>query len=290
MNMTVGNTSNNSKASNTESESNTGVSGTRNSFWQLLIPCVTIFAALCYWLGRLRVESYYYYLGITPSVLVFSPQDYMFSSFNIVLMCLETSVWIFIYWSWARKDLGLLMGLHFSKKDIKKDIAEIVVFISMSISLVMLFSWGVYSLFFNENYTGSAGVLGFQTGFTVGIALIIFTWLAGYIAGSKKLTFFSLALVAIIFLSYLPTVTNAIGRIEARTDIKKFPQTIIISKNDLPLDIQSSPQNSTQSIKLKMVLSNNGMTYLLQVESDSKNQSQIYAIHNEDIKEIIYTH
>jgi hypothetical protein len=252
---------------------------------QILLPIAGIFTALSYFLGRLHIESYYYALGITPHVLDFKPEDYMFSSFNLVIMCLTISVWLYMYWGWARPGRRLILGFPVGKGS-KQEIAMDIIMLAYLLILWGLLGWNIlwgkgvgYSL---------PGFLGMNAGFFVAIGVIIWVWLMQIWLGVERLRLSSLILTGIVILASIPPLTARLAQIQAKTDIERFPQTVLICEDNLPSELQSSPSTPTKSSEVKLIITNNGMTYVLKQDGESTDEWQIYAIQDDDIKQIIY--
>ena len=138
---------------------------------QILLPIIGVFAALSYFLGRLYMEAYYYALGITPHVLDFKPEDYMFSSFNLVVMCFTITTWLYIYWRATRSGTRLIFGFPIPTGQKRPDlIADIFVLIN----LFLMFGLLTWNLFANKNYgSNTPGVMGANAGFVIGIGMIL---------------------------------------------------------------------------------------------------------------------
>jgi len=251
---------------------------------QILLPIVGIFAALTYFLGRLHIESYYYALGITPHVLDFKTEDYMFSSFNLVIMCLTISIWLYMYWGWAKSGRRLILGFPVEKGSIATDIF-------MLIMLLAVWGLSMRNMLFTEGVGFSIpGFMGLNAGFVIGIGMILLISLLQWIVRSNKLDFVKLVLVLLVFIAWTPSITDRLAEIEAKADIEKFPQVVLMCEDELPNQLQSSLSTPTKSLEVKLVITNNGMTYVMKQDSESANEWQMYAIREDDIKQIIYLH
>ena len=252
---------------------------------QILLPVAGIFAALSYFLGRLHIEAYYYALGITPHVLDFKPEDYMFSSFNLVIMCLTISVWLYMYWSWAKPGRRLILGFPIAKGPRKEMINDIFMLLNLFVFWGLLI-WNILS----TKGVGFAlpGFMGLNAGFIIAIGVIIYAWFMQTFAGAKRLGFLGVVLIVILLLALIPSLTARLAQIQAKADIERFPQTVLICEDNLPSELQSSPSTPTKSSEVKLIITNNGMTYVLKQDGESTDEWQIYAIQDDDIKQIIY--
>lgn len=250
---------------------------------QVLLAGIGVFGALTYFLGRLYIEEYYYALGITPHVLYFKPEDYMFSSFNLVIMCLGLTIWLYMYWKWAKPETRLVLGFPIAKGK-KGDIFALI--------LTYLF-W----LFAIWNITTDKpigiyipGFIGIIASYVIGIGAILFASLSKMYPhmGSKSIV--GILLLALLLLASLPSITTRIAVIQAKNDMTKFPQAMLVCEDVLPHQLQSSSQTPNESIEVRIITTNNGMTYALSTDNESTDNWQIYAIPETNIKQIIYLH
>lgn len=255
---------------------------------QLLLAGVGIFAALCYFLGRLHVEAYYYALGITPHVLRFKPEDYMFSSFNLVIMCLFVCYWLYTYYGYIKAGERLLFGFPIFRSSNKLGLVKNI----LMMILGFVFTVSIFLNIYLQKSIGAnvPGLLGFSVGFSVGVAAIFCFWFLDtfFSGGVKKAAFVGFFIIGLTLLAWLPSIATTLAKIEVKSDIEKFPKAVLICQNALNPQLQSSPQNPRESMEVKVITNNNGMTYVLKQESESTNDWQVYAIHENDIKQIIY--
>lgn len=245
---------------------------------KMLLGAIGVFAALCYFLGRLYVEHYYYALGITPNVLSLGTNDYMFSSFNLIIMSLMISIWLYMYW------------LH-SKSGKTMDNKNYWI-------LFALFILAAASLFYSPRYTVSYLTIGFSaviSGFFYGLLLYM---LAMYLQSSVKKQpkdtgkqpknsitsrIVIVILVVLFFFILLPMVTDSLASTQAKCDMTKFPIVTVICKDELPAQLQASSSNVPNIVEGQLMITNNGMTYVLQSDNVT-----VYAIPVDSIKDIIY--
>ena len=254
---------------------------------QILVPVIGVFAALCYFLGRLQIEAYYYALGITPHVLHFTPEDYMFSSLNLVIICASVSYWLYTYYSHKKAGEKMLFGFPTFQGSSKSDIINNI----FMIVLALVFTVSTFLNIYLEKGVGAnvPGFLGLSVGFAIGIVVILYLWLLETIYG-KRATYVGLVIVGLLLLAGLPSIASNLAKIEAKSDIEKFPNAVLICEDVLNPQLQSSPQNPRASTEVKVITTNNGMTYVLKQDSESTNEWQIYAIREDDIKQVIYLH
>jgi len=254
---------------------------------QILLPVAGIFAALSYFLGRLHIEAYYYALGITPHVLRFSTEDYMFSSFNLVIMCLEISLWLYLSWRGFKPEYRLVLGFPIAKGPRKERVNDIFMLVFIFVFWIL----AIWNTFIKSTGSNIPGIMGLNAGFVVGIGAILLTWyLQTFFGSGKKVGTVGIFVVALALFALIPFITARLAQIEAEADIKRFPQAVLICADELPNRLQSSPSTPTQSSEVKLIITNNGMTYVMKQKSESTNEWQIYAIPEDDIKQIIYLH
>lgn len=257
------------------------------NFIQIILPAVGIFAALCYFLGRLRTEAYFYTLGINPNALQFTPEDYMFSSFNLVLTFVVTILLFCNYWNLNRQQTRMFLGFPIGKQSQKIEREKIVgMLIGVGIWISLLFN--LFSSF-DAAINTTPGFIGINAGIVLGIGITMFDWFGRFIISKKKFDFFDLLLLVILFLGVLPFVSVKIAEKEVKLDIEKFPYSIIIFENSIPANLQKSADSTYQSKPVKLITENNNMTYVMDIENKASGKWQIYAFPSSDIKQIIYT-
>jgi len=243
---------------------------------QILLPGIGIFAALCYFLGRLRLEAYYSVLGMSPNALDFTPEDYMFSSFNLVVMCLMSFFLFYVYWQWATPGRKLFLGFPKNQK-------------IMAIFVILLWIVAVFMFIFNiGGYM--QGFAGLNAGAVIGIGAILFAWLLRISSGRGKESIIGIFLLTLLLFALIPLVTTRLAEMEAKADMVRFPQAVLICDDKLPNGLQSSSSNLTKSTEVKLITTNSGMTYVLKQDDESVDKWQIYAIPEDIIKTIIYLH
>lgn len=256
---------------------------------QILLPGIGIFAALCYFLGRLHLEAYYSALGMSPNALDFTPEDYMFSSFNLIIMCLFICYWLFMYWRAARRGIPLFLGFPFPRSSSKSERATNILMI-----ILPLITAGsiIVAVFYTRTIVNAPGVIGMIVGFAIGMVTNLCFWVLENLFGkkAKRFSYTGLFIVALMLLAYLPLIVTNLAKLEAESDLQKFPQAVLVSEHMLPNQLQSSPQTPNESIELKVIITNNHLTYVLQQDSESTNEWQVYAIPENSIKHMIYLH
>lgn len=277
---------------------------------QLLLAGIGILSALCYVLGRIYLEAYYYYLGITPQVLRFSPEDYMFSSYSLILMCLFVSCWIFIYWRAAQSGKQLFPSFPLSGTSSK----SMIIWLLFGSGLI-LFGSGLIlvMIFYTRTIVVYPGLIGMSLGVAIGTLTNLGLWLLDFglwLFGkvkkkvengaeegeeerskkrAKRFNYGGLFIIVLILIACFPSITASIAKIKAESDVERFSRAVLICDDVLPQELQSS-QNPKESTEVRVITTNNDMMYVISQDSASKNGWQIYAFPQDSIKQIIYLH
>jgi len=252
-----------------------------------LLAGIGLFAGLCYFLGRLRTIAYYNALGISPNTLSFSPEDYMFSSFSLVLMCGFASYGLYEYYRlYRRGKRRLLLSTVFREP---RSRIERVVNLSVVIAIALFAAMVLVGLYLGiwGGGTPFPGFIGISVGFALATAIILWLRLLEYLFGKSH----SLAIIIIgvvMVISALPLVTTKMANIEAKVDMQQFPTAVLICNDVLDPHLQSSPQNPRESIEIGVITSNNGVLYVLRQDDKSVDEWQIYGLQEDDITTIIY--
>ena len=253
---------------------------------QTFVPAIGVFGALCYFLGRLYVESYYAALGIAPAVLTFDSNDYMFSSFNMVIMCLVFSAIFYICWEW-----------FILTEKTEKTPFEIEARRRLKIMLFAVGIWVVSAayLFLMNYFTWLYvhGLSGLATGLLFGILVIALALMFNPQSRrrSKKPFILILTALVIFMLSVMPTITRDLAEAQAYNDMTKFSPAVIISKDAFPEQLLDESADAANVVEGQMVITNNGMTYLLKsdnITDDEIEEWKVYAIPVESIQSITY--
>lgn len=262
----------------------------------LFLGGISILSALLYFLGRLHIESYYYALGMNPNVMSFGIYDYMFSSFELVIMCLLIVVFLYLYWYSAIHSTTQFLGFPIEQKEkeleniftaeqrekILNTIKHKKIRISyFYIGWIIFFYW--LAIVSKPTIFDQKGIIGFYAGYVVGFGALIFANKLKIHRGEKAQGVKILAVVLIILI-VLPFVTNRMADKERQRDIDIiFPIVTVICK-EVPDELLNSSSNVTNRIEGELITTNNGITYILQSDNITT-----YAIPADDIKEIKYT-
>lgn len=224
------------------------------------LPAIGVFAALIYFFGRLYIEEYYYALGISPDVLTFSTEDYMFSSFNVVIMCLVFSILFYLCWG----------GILFTQIKEEKGFAFVVSRRPTTFLFIVLawFLGIIYYLYFHfspDLYV--TGLSGLATGLVYGVGLImvvvIIRAITKYI--DEKYFIFQWVIGVILAFSIMPWITTDLASAQAKSDEYGFHDVRIISKENLHCQMQSATSNLTDCFDGKLIITNNGVTYVVKM-------------------------
>jgi hypothetical protein len=248
---------------------------------QTLVPALGVFGALCYFLGRLYIDSYYYALGISPKVLTFTPNDYMFSSFNSVIMCLVFSVLFYIYWEWfitaekARKK----PFAEYAKRQVEILLFLVGIFLASAMYYIVFLAWPRAYI---------TGISGLCTGLGLGIVIIAINIIINtkseqtgkrmkpertknglYILIDKKPEpagkgsfILQLLISVIVIFSLMPLVAENLAKAQAKSDLKKFPVVEVITSSDLPGRLQDGSTNCTNSVSGRLIIADEKTVYL----------------------------
>ncbi len=260
------------------------------------LPAISVFAALIYFFGRLYVEAYYYALGITPEVLVFTTQDVMFFSFNMVIMCLVFTILFYMCWEWliSNEEKG---NTPFTLQGGRQ--AIIVCFI-----ILLFILSGLYYCFIHiypELYvTGLAGLcIGLFFGISLVLVVIIIYILITktpqesptskkprklkmalenmsrkylhdqlenpIIYPSKKSFIFLTVLGVLIVLSFMPSITADLAGAQADSDIREFPDVRVVAEEDFPEEIQELLPGDQDYLDGRLLLENAGIVYVMKL-------------------------
>jgi hypothetical protein len=265
---------------------------------EILLGAGGLLSALLYFLGRLHIESYYYSLGISPSVLNFNLNDYMFSSFELVIMCVFVIILVFGYWFWATPQAILYLGFPFRDKKVELEklnsikeqkmflkrirVQETIIHLIYIIGF-LFFLWLFLANFGTIPIIDSKGCMGFYAGYVIGISIIFIAWKAGIRRGGTTQAL-RMVLVILFLIVILPITTNSLAQKESQRDVDVvFPVVKIIYENELSSDLRDPSFGITNIIEGELVIANSGKFYILQSDNIS-----ITAIQSENIKEMTY--
>lgn len=255
-------------------------------FLRLALSHIILFAAVSYVLGRLRVGAYYNTLGISPGLLSFSPEDYMFSIINLVIICVIVSFVLYLYY---RATVGgarmfLAFPLYPDPKNRQEkivDIVEIAAFIGLAVYVLVNFylyeGWSIYI----------PGFTGIVVGGALGIAIILYISYSRW-SWESKTPYTILILGVLILIVWLPSTSGTLAKIEVKADVQTFPKAVLICEDALAPQLQSSPQSPNESVEVKIIVADNDMTYVLKQDIDSDDKWQVYGIQNRNIETIVF--
>lgn len=231
---------------------------------RILLPAIGVFGALCYFLGRLYVGSYYYALGMTPGLLQFSAEDYMFSSFELVLMC---GILVF-YLLWFYRLPIPLLGPRWRKLDYWTYVAILIALLAVS-------GIGTWLIWTAQVSPRGPGVMGLGAGLIVAFgAASIVTLLRNVavklIRNARVLSsvdrYLSVVVAILLFVVVVPNLARGLAQIEAWGDVANFPPVELLCTDQLPSELRKSSTSEGESVRVGLILSNEGMTYVLRIE------------------------
>jgi len=286
-------------------------------YLKVFISSLSIFSALLYFLGRLRIEDYYQQFGINTSAMKFSTGDYMFSSFYIFAMVLILCVWVFIGWRIqnlpgvkilgfplkANKELenaytnyyisqkrksyfSLLVGFCFSSWSAFGNVLAYVL-IWVALGYVVYVPFQQMNILQNVTSINPALIMEFSIFLGNSIGILLFAYMLLLLGSINKkgrtISAVFLLLIFVVLLSVVPPLTTTVATFQSKSDLAHFTEVSLTSKDVLPSQIQVSPDQPNQSIFLKMIVVNNDIIYVF-----DGGKGQLYSFHSEDIQQIIY--
>jgi len=254
-------------------------------FLRLALSGIAVFAAITYVLGRLHTEVYYNALGIAPGLLSFGPEDYMFSSVDLVIICAMASFYLYAYYYATMRATRTLFRVPLYPPRTKGEN------ISNGLTIAFFLTGAIVILV--ALYSGTPiyvpGFVGAAIGTAVGISMIFYIWLLRRVMRrpARPLVIFVTGLLLLVL--WLPSISSNLAKIEAKADIQTFPKAVIICNNALNPQLQSSSQSYNESVEVRIITTNNDMTYVLKQDVDSDERWQVYGIQNRNIETIVFT-
>ena len=265
---------------------------------RLVLPMLGIFGALAYVMGRLYIQSYYSEFGLSGSALTFTIEDYMFFSFDVVIMSLVVAYFFSQYWYGTRSGESVsgeawVFGIPFKKP---YSTTNILTGLTILVGIVLL----MYSFVTNQFIHAGPGLTGLVVGTVLGILLNAYDWTSTRIFSwrtqDERFSRFARTLdvffVALLLFAYLPSITGKMAAGRAHYDLARLPQVVITSQEDLPVALSSGSDNPKESVKVGLVTINDGMAYLLAYIDDTSGETgteqEVHAIPVSTIKQITY--
>ena len=258
---------------------------------------IIIAGGTAYFFGRIYLDAYYDWFGLSEGILVFSTYEYMYHSFPIFMMLIPIVGWIPLYYRLWKKGQYTLID---TTKPLKKQIDSIIWEIGNGVVSILVVLW--FFIFDQHEIFGSIAYTGLIIGF-FGMMLyrFIFTLLIWQIDSSKKpdeiatSSNIRMAVFIVILLVILPIYANQLGKIGAISEFDNLAQVTIVA-NDLPNEMEPSESGNFQSSDVKMLIINNDIAYVFKsaIGTNVKRNKQIafnggvYAIKLSDIKYLIY--
>jgi hypothetical protein len=269
--------------------SNNSVLGKLSDLLKTIVASIAIFTALFYFLGRLRTEAYYNALGINPSALQFSTTDYMFSSFDLVIMCLTVFILVYAYIKSKSKINRSVLLFPTATNELKEDQGRKAQSLKEKFNPILIYILWIGALYgFFVSSTISSILIGVTAGYIIGVPSLLLLYQTQKTSHNEQLNIPVLLYISLISIAAIPFMTNRLGQIEARENISLFPNVIITFKTICSPQIQELG-TPTQSKTLKMITINNNTIYALD-QSNSTDVWQIYTIPANDTAQIIYLH
>jgi len=253
------------------------------------IPLLGIFSAFSYILGRYYLDAYYRALGIAPTALSLTTNDYMFFSISIVILCLFIVLLFFIYWEWSEggkrpweyilkfKD-GVNKFQNMSKWEKidkwKKKIDLWTIFLSLVIAIIILCVAGLVFSTVNDKATGDQNdwivfICSFIIlVFAMVLTVEIFCWIFDKVGEKQRKAapygpkvILAIAISLEIFLLIIQPI-NIFARSQAKEDVEKAPWARIVTTDNFSSVIVTDESIQKEYLDGQLILTNNGYTYL----------------------------
>jgi len=90
------------------------------------------------------------------------------------------------------------------------------------------------------------------------------------------------------YLAPFPSIAGTLARVEAKANMQTFAKAVLICEDALGPQLQSSQQSPNESVQVRIITTNNDMTYVLKQDVDSADEWQTYGIQNDNIETIIF--
>jgi hypothetical protein len=251
------------------------------------VPLLGIFSAFCYILGRYYLEAYYKALGITPSALSLTTNDYMFFSIAVIILCLFVVLVFFLYWEWSSTGKSWLRwvlneskgngGVNQRKKDKSKwlfrlNLWTILAVVFVLIVVLCIVSISIFSMSDN-NINGENNWIVSTGSVIILIAALIlscefFSWLSPKVSGGKPIgdapgfRVISAILIAVIIFILTIIPVNSIAGSQANSDERNAPWARVISTDNFSSVICADQSIANNYLDGKLLFTNNGNTYL----------------------------
>jgi len=257
------------------------------SFLKVALSGIAIFAGVSYVLGRFYTEAYYSALGMSRGLLSFSPDYYMFSSVDLVIICVIVVFYLYRYYSLMEKGgrRFLAFPLYPDWKDREKKVRDIIAIV-LAIGLTV---WILVSLYSGKGFGGYLpGAIGIVVGVALGISTSIFMSFLSWIVRTR-VPYTVLYVGALILIGcWLPSISGNLAEIKAKVDMERFPKAVLICEDTLNAELQSCEESPKESVEVRIITTNNDMTYVLKEDVDLADEWQVYAIRNDNIETIIF--
>lgn len=246
------------------------------------VSVVGVFTAASYILGRLRTEAYYSALGIAPGLLSLGPNDYMFASVDLVIICAMASFYLYLYYYATKQGATTKQGKIAKLRTYM--VAKLRTDMVLWIPLAGVILWMLYS----RRLIYLPGITGILIGAAVGISLLLYIDIVSCVSINRKLAIRVVILGFLGLIAWLPSIASNLAGIEAMADIPEFPKAVITCEKALDPQLQSSLHSQNRSVEVGVITANNDMTYVLKQGVDSEETWQVYAIPSSDIKTIVF--
>jgi FlaA1/EpsC-like NDP-sugar epimerase len=270
-----------------EKEKKSSENNGRYKVVELALSGTALFAAIAYVLGRLYKEAYYNALGIAPGLLSLGPNDYMFSSINLIIICVMASLYLYLYYYATVR--GVSMFFWLPSYSGPRSRTEKIILYTLVIIISLIFAVTILVGLYSGWLIYLPGLTGVAIGMAVGISMLLYIRFVLWLSGRKSPALPYFIIIGLLLLvAWLPSISSNLAKIEAITDTQTFPKAVIISQNALSPQLQSSPQSQNESVEVSIITTNNDMTYVLKEDVDSDERWEVYRIQNRNIETIIF--
>ena len=259
---------------------------------------IIIAGGTAYFFGRIYLDAYYGWFGISEGVLFFSPYEYMYHSFPVLMMLIGVIAWIPVFYRlWKKGEYTLIDTTRPLRQQIGSVVAEGGNLVLSIIVILGFFIFNVKAVWGSMAYTGL--IIGFFGMFLFRSLFIFFIWSWDTLKTREERAAnvnIRMATFLVLLLVILPVLTGKLGEIGAISEFENRAQVTVVADN-LPVELQPVQSGEVQSSNIKMLIVNNDIAYVFKSTVDDINtgssrrvfNGKVYAIKLSDIKYLIYS-
>ncbi len=255
------------------------------------VPLLGIFAAFCYILGRSYLESYYHALGITPSVLVFTTNDYMFSSIKLVIACIFIAGLFVFYWELSKRNTSILFDEDAPAKQKPFRITALVIFVILVVSSIVYLILSA-----SDNSLKNIWAVCGASVIILVIGLIFYIDIVHWklpldktktLRDHNAVRVISAIVISLLVFIITMVPVDLLAQTQAADDTDHYFSSVdVICNKPLPQQFVGCASANTCVANGRLILTNNGITYI-RSEKDS-DPWIVYAIPVTSIDSIMY--